>query len=118
MDSASAIPRPESSHAVRVLLALSASCKALRFYPPTNPQVKLTLDRLRQALTSAIGLGESLVLQVERERFVSAGSGIPALDNDLTRLAFKLHCLNVREIELLPGSADEELVALAFVLNQ
>src|SRR5207249_1009535 len=52
------------------------------------------------------------------DRFATQGRPLAVLEADLARLAFKLHCLNVRELTLEAGLSRDELIALLGLLNQ
>jgi len=101
---------------LRLLTALITTGKSLRFYPPTNPQVRVSLTRLEAELAIAAERG-GVVLRVGRDGLVGLPEPAPMLARDLRRLAFKLHCLNVAEMQLGAVEGDA-LVALVNVLNQ
>ena len=71
METTPSSPQIEVDVPARLMAALVAAQKALRFYPPSNPQVQRTLERLKKSLERFVGRGAV--------RFaVSAGEVLPS----------------------------------------
>lgn len=99
------------------LKLLARAKKIVPLYPPGNPAVRQWVQRLHRGITQFLADGLSFPVRFERDRVLSGGVALQSKDPILEPLQFDLLTRGIKEVSILDGVTEQELVEFLALLN-
>jgi hypothetical protein len=99
------------------LKLLARAKKIVPLYPPGNPAVRQWVQRLHRGITQFLADGLSFPVRFERDRVLSGGVALQSKDPILEPLQFDLLTRGIKEVSILEGVTEQELVEFLALLN-